>query len=160
MLWLLLAAALVWAVASASKKEAPTQRELDAKRRADAAENDELALYHHQFDKHRSYKVHLTKMVLVDSGYTLDGVPFFDRAYNVRRVDATTWQFKRIAESATAEIAYLNCKIERDPESRSWHQIDIDELNAKPFSWGKLEDEVIGPLETQYQRFLMHYRAT
>ena len=121
MVWLLLAALLIWLVASSSKKRGPTPDELAANKHEAEAQNEELTRFRHQVDKFTTYEFDFPKMLLKNSAYSLGHMPLIERSYSVRRVDSTHWQVRRTVASVASEIACLNHQIESDPKSKSWH---------------------------------------
>jgi len=157
--WLFLAALLIWLLMSALKKPRLTAYDLAASERQAAIQNAELTRYVHTVDRYTSQEFFFPKMLVTETNFPMDIGPAVIRTYNMRRVDAGTWQAKRMAESVAAEIADLRGQIERDPESKDIYEIDIAELK-EPLIWVDLGSNVAGGLETQYQRFLMHWKPS
>jgi hypothetical protein len=159
MAWLFFAAVLIWIVASALRKPRPTAHDIAANERDLTIQNSELTRYLHTVDRYTSQEFYFPKMLVTETNHPMDIGPVVIRTYNLRRVDATKWQAKRMAESVTAEIAELRRQIEREPDSRDIYEIDIEELK-EPLIWVDLGSNVSGGLETQYQRFLMHWKPS
>jgi hypothetical protein len=90
------------------------------------------------------------------------GDPLFDNekptAFHVRRISSSKWQTKVTADSWKQESAQIAALLKKEPvpEVRRELQEELEQLGK----WQPMSSEIVGPLETQYQRFLLHGEDT
>lgn len=163
MLWVVLAAAALWLIVR-TKKPRPTSHDVAASAREARIANDALAVYEwsdESADAKKSYHYrtltfHFPKMLAFATEVSRYAGGEETRAFHLRRVDGTKWQMKRIAENAAAEAASMKRDAERDPDAYIDDEL-ITELNG-PQQWHAVDEPAVAALETQYQRFLLHWR--
>jgi hypothetical protein len=163
MLWVVLAAVALWLIVR-TKKPRPTPHDVAASAREARIANDALAGYEwsdESADAKKSYHYrtltfHFPKMLAFETEVSRYTGGEETRAFHLRRVDATKWQMKRVAENAAGEAAALKRDAERDSDSFIEEDL-INELNG-PQCWFDVEERAVASLETQYQRFLLHWR--
>lgn len=163
MTWLVLAAVVLWLVFR-NRTPRPTHHDTAAAVREARIANDNLAEHKWSDESakakesyhHRTLEFNFPKMVVLEIEVSRFAGGEETRAFNIRRVDATKWQMKRIAENAAAEAAWLKRDAERDPDS--YDNEDLISILNGPQAWHDVDEAAVAGLETQYQRFLLHWR--
>ena len=163
MFWsLVLLGVVAWLVL---RKPKPTPQQLAAAEREARIENENLAEFTFDDPRAKSNYEHYNRhrflfnaMGVQVTSLSTSSSPEAFRSYHLRRVDATKWQMKETAESIERQIAELNRLTAEDPESREANNEDIATLRS-PAHWRDVSDDITGPLETRYQRYLLHYRG-
>jgi hypothetical protein len=114
----------------------------------------------------RDWVADFVDMVLVINGYDSNGVPEScePTSYLLRRHEGQ-WQMRMSDSSRRTEAARLDREIKKGAggsvlaasriEDQKKALADLDEPK-----WVAIDGEVAGPLESQYQRFIAHYRES
>jgi hypothetical protein len=99
-------------------------------------------------------------------GFDYDGIPpgtdfGIVTLYALRRRDGA-WETRITDESRLPAIERLRARLKREPDGpldASTYDVEKKALEGlhEP-KWTVIDDEVAGPLESQYQRFLLHYK--
>lgn len=103
-----------------------------------------------------------SKRTVYDPG---DGEAQTIRLYSLRRRDSGRWQVKLTEDSASAAIAELSKDLAQpsrgplDDDLRTTWTARLTSLQGGA-KWEPIAAEISAPLETQYQRFLLHYHTS
>jgi hypothetical protein len=67
-------------------------------------------------------------------------------------------------QSRETAIKEVEAELEAEPKPlasslTTMRQNQLEDLQS-PSKWVAIDDEVVGPLESQYQRFVVHYKAS
>jgi hypothetical protein len=74
----------------------------------------------------------------------------------VRRRDGGIWKVKRTADTLAREVGELTNNLETcDETEREELAAELKELQSA--TWEPMDGEIAAPLESQYQRFILHY---
>lgn len=163
MFWSLIVLGIVlWLVL---RKPKPTPNEVAARERAARAENDALAEFNFEDRSEDSKRLYQQRridflfndMVAVETAIHRTSGAEERTTYHLRRVDSTKWQLKMSSQSRDAQIAEIEREPLEDELDEAIRKDDRASLGREP-QWVDVPDTVTGPLETHYQRYLMHYR--
>jgi hypothetical protein len=84
--------------------------------------------------------------------------------YAVRRQTSGRWQCKMTEQSRETAIKEVEAELEADPKPLASSLTEMRQNQLKDLQglskWVAIDDEVVGPLESQYQRFVVHYKAS
>jgi hypothetical protein len=133
------------------RKPKPTVTQVAAGERDARLANESLAEYSHRVDRHTSQRFDFRTMTVLEEGCPLDPGPAKYIDYNVRRVDAVTWEVRQTPESVAQQLAALQA----DPEAEEADVADLKEFAGR---WGRLDGGLASVLESRYQRYLLHFR--
>jgi hypothetical protein len=89
-------------------------------------------------------------MTMIEESWPLDPGAAKYTDYNVRRADAITWEIRLSPEFVAKRLASLEAEAAPD-------ESEIADLKESADRWLKLDGAISSPLETHYQRFLLHY---
>lgn len=112
----------------------------------------------------QDWDVDLVDMGLSVQGFRMNPEPgdsdYPRLRYSVRRKDGGQWQYRITENSRQAELERLSAQ----PKSHSTWANENRERQLSGYSqtprWSAIDGEVAGPLESQYQRFLRHYKES
>jgi hypothetical protein len=82
--------------------------------------------------------------------------------YTIRRGDDGAWLAKITEASSSDRLLWLSevrKKPSMSPTLNERRDAEFLELDAGPREWKPLQDDLAGPVESQFQRFVRHYRV-
>jgi|SRR3954471_4822841 hypothetical protein len=108
-------------------------------------------------DLRSSWRFDLVQMTATQSASSPD-LPRRVSNFQVRRDGSAAWSIKFTLDSWNAEIAHARESMTNPYASKAtWEEI-LQRLGDEP-SWQPVRDDIVGPLESQFQRFVVHYQS-
>lgn len=106
------------------------------------------------------WRLDYVEMCLRISTWTDHDVP--DDTYHVRRSSPSHWETRLSDESFDREVQAIKKRMAEPKRlcgTLEGDKEELDELGTAP-KWKPVRDELVGPIESQYQRFLRHWRES